>query len=570
MAFGRNGKPCKVYEYGCLPPVAGESELVEELHRRQQYWNTLVEIERDYRAKVREVLTLPNDPVIPLIEKLDAVRGQIKAARQAERKGTVDVAVLRHEAKELREAIAELRPAQKKARQELARAKKPILDELEQERRVRAKEARKQSGLYWCNYDDEEKHYNAARRAAMRSGTELRFRRWDGTGKVTVRYQTGLPVCDAFGANTCLQIEPVPTDAWEHPIRAVRRKAARSVIRLRVGSDKSRKPVWVELPIVLHRPMPPDGEIRAASIVRERVGRRYRHKAIITVALPDGEYANRPKPPAGVVAVDLGWRMVTDGLRVAYWHDDQGRHGQLVLGPEVLHEFSKLPDLRAIRDRHFNEIKGALGAWKAQAALPDWLVEELKTLVAWRSPGRLMSLIARWAENRFAGDEEIWKSLQRWRERENHLFDWEANLRDQVHRRRREIYRVFAADLVQKYRTIVLEKFDLRSIAQKPDAEDGTRSSLPGDRQRTIAAVSTLRDAINNAAGRMGCEVEVVDAKYSTAECHACGHVEKFDAAAQIWRTCPACGELWDQDHNAARVLMVRFLENNGGLAAER
>lgn len=570
MAFGRESKPCRVYEYGCLPPTSGENELIEELHRRQQYWNMLVEIEREYRSRVREVLTLPDDPVAPLVERLEAVREQIKAARKDARKGTVNVVALRREAKELREALAALRPMQKKARREMAKAKKPELDALEQERRARAKDARKQSGLYWCNYDDEEKNYNTARQAAMRTGVDLRFRRWDGTGKATVRYQKGLPVPDAFGDNLLLQIEPVSAaKAWDHPVRAVRRKAARSVIRLRVRSE-NRKPVWVELPIILHRPMPLDGTIRGASVIRERVGRRYRYKAVITVALGDEEFTNRPNPPTGTVAIDLGWRMVTDGLRVAYWHDDQGQHGQLVLSPEVLHEFGKLPDLRAIRDQHFNDVKAALSTWKTKTNLPEWLTEELKTLALWRSQGRLIMLLRRWADARFTGDEEIWNDLQHWRKREDHLYEWEMNLRDQVHRRRREIYRVFAAKLVGRYGTIVIEDFDLRNVARKPEAEDGTQGSLPADRQRTIAAVSTLRGAIENAAARMGCVVITEDAKHTTTECHACGNIEKFDAAAQVWRTCPACGALWDQDHNAAQVLLKRHFANNGAIAAEK
>jgi transposase len=48
------------------------------------------------------------------------------------------------------------------------------------------------------------------------------------------------------------------------------------------------------------------------------------------------------------------------------------------------------------------------------------------------------------------------------------------------------------------------------------------------------------------------------DASFSTIDCHACGHREKFDASVQVWHTCPACGELWDQDCNAARVILNR------------
>lgn len=555
--FGREAKPCKVYEYGCLAPIIGEDVLIEELHRRQQYWNKLVEIERAHRERVRELLVIPDDPVQPLADKLAEVREQIKTARKKGRSGKVDTSDLQDQAKKLREQIAEAKIIRDGAKKATREANKSALDQLEKERRDAVKAVTAQSDLYWCNYDEVQKDYDQARKRAMRDKTQIKFHRWDGTGKVTVRFQKGLPVPNVFASDTRLQIDPVPQDAWDKP-RGVRRKLTQTVIRLRVTSDENKKPVWVELPMVMHRPMPAESEIRCASICREKVGRKWRYKAVLTVTL--GE--TKPKIHGrGVVGIDLGWRMIKNGLRVAYWVDDQGEHGQLVLNPEVLYEFNKLPDLQSIRDKHFNEVKATLTAWSAENKKPDWLTEELKTLHAWRSPGRLVVLILRWRNERFDSDQEIYDKLEYWRKRENHLYDWEANLRDQVHRRRREIYRIFAAKAVRKYDTIVLEDFDLRRVAKKPDAENGTGGALPMDKQRFIASVSELRLALKNACQQAGVDVMIVDAKHSTIECFTCGHREKFDASAQLWRTCPKCGELWDQDYNAAINLLHRGLE---------
>lgn len=554
--FGKKSKPCKVYEYGCLPPITGEQEMVEELHRRQQFWNKLVEIERTHREKVREVLAMPDDPVLPLMDKLTAIRAEIKNARKKERSGKVDVTELRKQARALREQIAEAKIIRDGAKKEVREANKTALDQLEKERRRAVKSVTAASGLYWCNYDEVLKDYDAARKRAMRDKTEIKFHRWDGTGKVTVRWQKGLPVSSLFKNDTRMQLSPIPPDAWDQP-RGVRRKMTRTVIRLRVTSDERKKPVWVELPMVMHRPIPAESEIRCASICRERVGRKWRYKAVLTVTLDA-----KPKVHGrGIVGIDLGWRMVKNGLRVAYWADGQGSHGQLVLGPEVLYEFNKLPDLQSIRDKHFNKAKAALVEWAANNQKPDWLADELKALHAWRSPGRLVALILHWREQRFDGDTEIYDTLEYWRIRENHLYDWEANLRDQVSRRRREIYRVFAAETVRKYDTVVLEDFDLRRLAKKPDAEDGTSGALPTDKQRVIASVSELRLALKNACQQAGVEVMVVDAKHSTTECYECGHREKFDAAVQLMRTCPKCGALYDQDYNAAINLLNRGLE---------
>ncbi len=546
------------FEYGCLPPISGEEAAVDEMRKRNAFWNALVEIERTCREKATAILRPEEDAVAPLFERLEALRAEIKAKRGAARSSKVDVDELVKEAATTKAAIASALETARAARKERIAAAKPMLDALESERRAAVKEAQRASGLYWCNYGEVLDQYAIARGRAMREGSQLRFHRWDGSGKLTVRYQQGLPASQVFGEDTRLQIDPVPETAWTSPIRAERRRLARTKVRIRVRSDERRAPVWLELPMVMHRPLPPDGVIRMASAVRERVGRSFRWKLVVTVTL-----AQQPQAPTrrdGTIAVDIGWRAVHDGLRVAYWCDTSGAEGELVLGPEIVEPLLKLHDLRSIRDKHFNDVVTMLRAWLVEHAelVPNWLRDQTANIAAWRSQGRMVSLIRRWRAARFAGDEEIVGTLEGWLRRENHLYDWEANQRDQVQRRRREEYRKFAAALARKYDTIILEAFDLRRVARKPAPESGTRGSTPADKQRTIAATSELRGAISNAALRENARIVTVPADASTMECHACGHVEQFDSAARLVHRCGSCGALWDQDANAARVLLKR------------
>ena len=155
-------------------------------------------------------------------------------------------------------------------------------------------------------------------RVNITGGTGLRYRRWTGAGRVTVRFQYGLSVEKAFADDTRLRLGAVDPEAWSHPSRGFRRKLSRTTVRIRVGSDR-RVPLWLELPVMLHRPLPPSGVIRAASVVREIVGGRYRWRLLLIVEQPADE-----APRQGfTVAIDLGWRMLDDGLRVAYWEDDE-------------------------------------------------------------------------------------------------------------------------------------------------------------------------------------------------------------------------------------------------------
>ena len=101
-----------------------------------------------------------------------------------------------------------------------------------------------------------------------------------------MRYQQGLAVAEVQGADRRLQFDPVNPLAWTSPRRSERRKLARSRVRIRVGSE-GREPVWLELPVVLHRPLPEDGTVRSASVICEKVGSRERWRLLVTVARPE-------------------------------------------------------------------------------------------------------------------------------------------------------------------------------------------------------------------------------------------------------------------------------------------
>jgi rubrerythrin len=265
-----------------------------------------------------------------------------------------------------------------------------------------------------------------------------------------------------------------------------------------------------------------------------------------------------------------------EGLRVAYWYSDNntaishtaindylkidrdGNSGQLILPNKIISAFKQVDDLKAIRDQHFNEAKAIFQEWLIDASDSGWLEEATKNLTQWRGHGRLVTLIYKWRMNRVPGDEMILDTLEEWLNREKHLYDWESNLRDKAVRYRREIYRVFASEIAVRYENVIFEDFNLSKLAKKPVPEKGTRGAIQPDYQRTIAAVSTLRLAVENACKKRRTAVLYIDPKNSTMECNNCGHTEKFDAASHLIRTCPACNEVWDQDLNAGKILFQR------------
>ena len=417
------------------------------------------------------------------------------------------------------------------------------LDGCEAARRVAEAAAKRAAGLYWCNADEVVDAYRKARR--IKKGApppSLHFHRWAGsTGKLQVRYQHGLAVDALSAGDTRLTVTPT----------GARGKRQYGVVRIRASRE-----TWLEAPIILHRPLPA-GLIRSAAVLRTPVGTHASWRLVIVVELPDG--AGPAPTGTGAVGIDLGWRRVPSGLRAAAWSDDRGESGEVVLPQDWIEQHQKTEDIRSIRDQHFNITRASLARWlsTAVAVVPEWLGDATSTLPQWRAPGRLAALTLRWRENRFPGDDVAYAAAETWRKRDKHLLEYEANLRDQLLRRRRELYRVFAAGVAARYARVRLEVFDIRDVAELPETGTGDALPLPVRHNRVLAAPHILRLAVLNACGRTGVTVESVSAVNTTHICHVCGSLERFDAAEHLSHRCGACGVAWDQDYNAARNLLV-------------
>jgi hypothetical protein len=247
--------------------------------------------------------------------------------------------------------------------------------------------------------------------------------------------------------------------------------------------------------------------------------------------------------------------LLREGLRVAYWADERGDHGQLVLDAAVLWQFSKLNDLKSIQDQHLRVALDALRAWSKSNQPPSGV--DLTRVAEWRNPWRMVRLYSVWKESRVPGDEVAFATLTAWKERHDHLHEWEANLRDQVIRHRKEIYRRFVGELLRTHGRVFLEDLQIRTIARKDRPEEDHRNYSGG--MRVVAAVSLLGRLIQEHG-----DCVRVSARNTTQECSWCGHSKEWDAAENILHRCEGCGRLFDQDQNAARNILRRGLMGDG------
>jgi hypothetical protein len=260
----------------------------------------------------------------------------------------------------------------------------------------------------------------------------------------------------------------------------------------------------------------------------------------------------RPGPGFGAVAVDVGWRWLGDRLRVAYWVGLDGRCGELAIGEHDLDRWLYADVLQSEQDRRFDAMRAHIIAWRERVgpAMPDWLAEAFATLPKWRSTGRLAALCRRWGQERVDGDAELMPVLDEWMKRDCRLHTERSCLLKKAARWREDLYRQFAADLQNRYQTLLVEDADWRDLLRAPDVTDEDETN----RRRRYARIASpgMMRQILRACGR----AVKLASEYTTQRCGACGEIEAFDAAENLVHTCRHCGARWDQDENACRIML--------------
>ena len=575
----------RVVVYGLPRHLTGQREVADQISRAHRYYNHLIETERTRRERVM-ALYRAADPegtaarvetaVAGLADALAAAKAA-KAAEGTRRVPASEVARVCEARRSLRLARAQWQETRQQLKEPLGAQVGTITTETAAIRRA----LRAVCGVYWGSY----LLIEAAAEVAARSLVPPHFRSWaHGAGRLGVQLQGGLEVAAVMaGTDTRLRIAPPMVEAdrgvsrRHDPARGV----GRSTVQFRIGSTADREPVWATWQIVLDRPLPADGRVKQATMVRRvepgRFGAdQYRDELHLTIEAQPAQDVHMASAESRreAVALDIGWRRLADGsLRIAAWHDNVGDAGIWVLVPaDIEASLTHVASLQSLRDQRLDAVRADLVAWTREhpwpATWPEPLRRRLTTLARWRSPMRLALLWRHWTRARFEGDEEGYVRLAQWwagtrqlhDHGDRHLAEWQGHERQTALRRRRERYREWAAWLTRRYRTIVIESFDLRTVSARPatEQEESVQATL-ARAQRVMVAIDQLRQAIRSAAKRRGVQVVTVPAAYSTQTCPYCQTIEAWDAAATVQHTCGHCAAVWDQDAAAAMTLLRRW-----------
>lgn len=552
MARKTTEAPARVYSYGCsYRGVVANGDLVDDQYRKAHiYQQKLVELELTRRRAVRTVLATDAGVAAALetIAAQEALLAPELLAASAVKQATKS----KNLPPDLRTRIAQIKQQLNAARAALKVEKKraakipsieEALDQTSADHTEAIKAARATDDVpFWGTY-------LILERAAKQQRQDVhdpRFREYTGEGRIAVQFQKGATVERIFSdKDTRMRIEPL--------------SKKRHMCKIRIGST-GRAPIWAEIEVFIHRALPADGRITWAWLRRIRRGRDYIYNLQITVESMSFVGA----PPAGSrpyrrIGVDLGWRVAergNGGLRVAYWHDSDGTHGELRIPPPLLSALDYPSQLFGVETNWFERAKTELLAWRLANALPEEHALRSASLAQWRSAQRLAGYVWWWREHRFAGDEAIFAAMNEWRVRRFwHYRDWSLHQRDKTLAKRKDFYRVWASQLVVDCKELVLEKLDLRDFSTKDD--DNAPNATAKRYWKMQGCPSELRLCLIAAATKVGAKITMMNPAMTTRRCHACGSEQPWDQEHDVTHTCEACGVVWDQDDNAGINLLA-------------
>jgi len=547
MKRARDDTESMVYAYGViLAPLTGSSPgalrpcplhaaaVRREVDLMHDFWDRLVDAWRAHEAGEESAARADNPDIARLAAArqalsahIDALLGERRALRQKARAKIATPAI--------DAALEPLFAARRDAGKAIGAAmKKWRLSHKDKVKALRAdyyaamKTARRQSGLYWSNYNRVMDDFSATLSRCLKQGRRPRHvdrSREDGCLTVQIqRTKTGLGAAPGellSGAFSGLAIRPQADQNAQG-------ESMLAVMRVNADGDK------ITLPIILHRPIPEDCRVKSAQLVWRREGGRRRAKLCLTLTRPAVPRAKNEGLSAGV---DIGWRLEPGGaLRIATIEDGDGARC-LRLDARWMAGMDKV----AAFARHADEADAALKAALDGVSLDDALAAALastKIATAW--------LMAHVQDHPDRG--ALPAPLVAWFHRRKHLEQYREGLRRRLINRRRELYRLFARDLAARCAVIGIEDIDLAAMARSKSLAQPIRAL------RVRAAPHILLDEIRWQARKSGARIEEI-AGASTLVCNRCGERQDPEDRSQLIWTCNHCQNRSDQDVNAARNL---------------
>lgn len=553
----------KIYSYHCHLPTADCLDNVSnQFYHAHKYQNKLIELERKLFQDKKELELVCDPSLQELYDRVSALESALLAAIEAHTQSKVTAqdklgseelfTVVKTSRTQLREAQKALADARKKTRAtEQYKSGVSALTSAHFEARKAVYNSTPE--LFWGTKNHCVQRVEAAVSRRIKLGQPPNFQPWSRDGVLYAQVIGGMDSAAVYDCKSgVVQIERINHKmAW---------------VRMRIGSN-GRNPIWCTVKAVIDRPFPQGSRVMAVQLVRrEHMWRRKKvdgqfhpyddYEIQFVLRIPSEPYVKGDR--SGAIAIDLGWRLRPDGLRVGLWADTFGNRGEFLLPLSELAQLERARGIQSTRDRLFNGCQSDVIEWHRELPdeLPEWLEKTgVKFCKQWKSVRALFRLLSALEANPEFAPATL-ATLREWREKEAHLQQYQRGVVWHQEARRLDFYRNIAAQLERKYERVIFEDMSVAALRTDPMPEDDIDANeMTANIRafRNLSAIGLLRQCVIQKFGKA--RSILGKTAFTTIECSQCGVINTIDRA-KINITCRQCCVVIDQDYNAALNLL--------------
>lgn len=347
-------------------------------------------------------------------------------------------------------------------------------------------------------------------------------------------------------------------------------------VYFQIGVGKNTK--YLECNVRIHRKPPEDTLVKYATIKATRIGPNVKFDLLLSL---EGNSLTKESSGQGICACDIGWRQINNTLS-AGCIGNENEQEIIELPEKIVSGLKHVDSLKSIRDKLFDEAKENFS--KCKDILTDIHADSKASYIyKTRSPKKLVNLLLKYINTDYKDLWKEWKSYCKtneldlyvtkddlfkwlvsnniqdeserykiyfvwWMIKNRHLYTYETSLRKKLLNRRKDFYRNIAAKYAKKYKYLILEDFDLSSVATETETDNGKgRISKKINSNRYIVTVSELREALTDAFGKVN--VKKINPAYTSSKCSTC-HSKMENDGSEILH-CEKCNKDWHRDINA-------------------
>ena len=384
--------------------------------------------------------------------------------------------------------------------------------------------ARQQSGLWWHAYKSVLSRVEKEDRVAKRFGRALHPKSSASPMHFSLYFPNGIAIEDVLAGKSRLlrfnELIQTPNETGKAELLFATKAISRRELK------------HVRVPVQWHRPLPKNCRILRVDLVEHLCLRKPTWELNFTLEEPSApSEARKVATEETICGIDFGWRVHDGQLRVAYWVSSNGDTGQIMLPEDWLRQAKYLNQLRkTIRD---NSLPYA-----------DALAE-LKVFPEEKRAHPTRGLINLYSRRGTLPKEAELLLGSWWKENARALREAEG-LGARLERRRTDLYRRAAADLVARYDRLATEELKLIHLKNLQE------TSVPYVTRQNFewAKINELKHWIAHACKKANKAFQAVPCKNITQMCSACGHINRQNTKQKVL-TCERCQRPWDQDENA-------------------